>query len=192
MLTSLSSSLPSARSKPKKPRLGQSDSKKGAAERALQSRTSSQTACPGMSLLTITTAARPTTTASPISSARTSTRSFLASRPYSTSSATSIPSIAAIGARRSSRLLPSFDRLQKPGIYAREGMPLSRSTLTDCVGASALLLRPLSNALSRYIMADPTVRAKTPRCRCSPQAGARPKRLDKSLLSERDICTVVG
>lgn len=42
-------------------------------------------------------------------------------------------------------------------IYAREGVPLSRSTLADWVGASAKLLRPLGDALFRYVMAGTTV-----------------------------------
>lgn len=42
-------------------------------------------------------------------------------------------------------------------IYAREGLPLSRSTLADWVGGSANLLRPLGDALFRYVMAGTTV-----------------------------------
>ncbi len=41
-------------------------------------------------------------------------------------------------------------------IYAREGVPLSRSTLADWIGASAKLLRPLGDALFRYVMAGTT------------------------------------
>jgi len=46
---------------------------------------------------------------------------------------------------------------RQTGIYAREGVPLSRSTLADWVGASTKLLRPLGDALFRYVMAGPTV-----------------------------------
>lgn len=46
---------------------------------------------------------------------------------------------------------------RQTGIYAREGVPLSRSTLADWVGASAKLLRPLGDALFRYVMAGTTV-----------------------------------
>ena len=45
-------------------------------------------------------------------------------------------------------------------IYAREGVDLERSTLADWVGQSAALLRPLVDALERYVMAG-----RPPACR---------------------------
>ena len=44
-------------------------------------------------------------------------------------------------------------------IYAREDIELSRSTLADMVGQSARLLRPLVDALGRYVMAAGRVHA---------------------------------
>src|ERR1700759_852101 len=42
-------------------------------------------------------------------------------------------------------------------IYAREDIDLSRSTLADMVGQVAALVRPLIDALSRYVMAGERV-----------------------------------
>src|ERR1700759_4128817 len=39
-------------------------------------------------------------------------------------------------------------------IYAREGVDLERSTLADWVGATTELLKPLNEALRRYVMSD--------------------------------------
>lgn len=44
-------------------------------------------------------------------------------------------------------------------IYAREGVDLERSTLTDWVGQSSQLLRPLINALERHVMSGHIVHA---------------------------------
>ena len=44
-------------------------------------------------------------------------------------------------------------------IYAREGVDLERSTLADWVGQSAALLRPLVDALERYVMAGDRLHA---------------------------------
>jgi hypothetical protein len=41
---------------------------------------------------------------------------------------------------------------RQSGIYAREGMELERSTLADWVGATSELLKPLNEALRRYLM----------------------------------------
>jgi transposase len=47
--------------------------------------------------------------------------------------------------------LPLYRQSQ---IYAREGVALERSTLTDCVGGAAALLDPLVEALGRYVVAS--------------------------------------
>jgi transposase len=44
-------------------------------------------------------------------------------------------------------------------IYAREGVELSRSTLTDWVGEAASLLRPLALAIRRHVLAGPKLHA---------------------------------
>jgi transposase len=44
-------------------------------------------------------------------------------------------------------------------IYARDGLELERSTLSERVGGVSRLLRPLVNALRRYVMAGPTLHA---------------------------------
>ena len=42
---------------------------------------------------------------------------------------------------------------RQSGIYAREGVELERSTLADWVGQCSALMRPLVNALNRYVLA---------------------------------------
>ena len=44
-------------------------------------------------------------------------------------------------------------------IYAREGVDLERSTLADWVGGATELLKPLHEALRRYVMSDHKLRA---------------------------------
>ena len=48
---------------------------------------------------------------------------------------------------------------RQSGIYARQGVCLSRSTLADWVAGSSHLLRPLVQALQRYVMAGQKVHA---------------------------------
>ncbi|RZU98206.1 IS66 family transposase [Spiribacter vilamensis] len=48
---------------------------------------------------------------------------------------------------------------RQSAIYAREGVPLTRSTLADWVGASSALLAPLGDALQRHILGGATVHA---------------------------------
>ncbi|BBA33024.1 transposase [Methylocaldum marinum] len=55
-----------------------------------------------------------------------------------------------------------FDHLplyRQSAIYAREGVALSRSTLTDGVGDAAGLLRPLVAAIRRHVLAGPKLHA---------------------------------
>lgn len=52
--------------------------------------------------------------------------------------------------------LPLYRQSQ---IYAREGVDLERSTLTEWVGSTSRLLRPLVAALRRYVLSGPTVHA---------------------------------
>ena len=52
--------------------------------------------------------------------------------------------------------LPLYRQAQ---IYARDGLNLDRSTLGEWVGGVARLLRPLVDALRRYVMAGGTVHA---------------------------------
>ena len=46
---------------------------------------------------------------------------------------------------------------RQSGIYAREGVDLSRSTLADWVGSATALLRPLGEVLSRHVLAGTAV-----------------------------------
>jgi transposase len=48
---------------------------------------------------------------------------------------------------------------RQSGIYARAGVELQRSTLADWVGQSAALLRPLLDALARYVLAGAVLHA---------------------------------
>lgn len=48
---------------------------------------------------------------------------------------------------------------RQSGIYARAGVELDRSTLADWVGQCSALLRPLVNALNRYVLAGDKVHA---------------------------------
>jgi transposase len=50
--------------------------------------------------------------------------------------------------------LPLYRQSQ---IYAREGVDLERSTLTDWVGASAALLEPLAAAIARHVLAGQAI-----------------------------------
>lgn len=50
--------------------------------------------------------------------------------------------------------LPLYRQSQ---MYAREGVVIERSTLADWVGASADLLKPLAQALGRYVISGPKV-----------------------------------
>lgn len=52
--------------------------------------------------------------------------------------------------------LPLYRQSQ---IYARDGLDLDRSTLSEWVGGVTRLLRPLVEALHRYVMAGPSVHA---------------------------------
>jgi transposase len=52
--------------------------------------------------------------------------------------------------------LPLYRQAQ---IYARDGLELERSTLSEWVGGVSRLLRPLVDALRRYVMAGPTLHA---------------------------------
>jgi transposase len=46
---------------------------------------------------------------------------------------------------------------RQSAIYAREGVELPRSTLADWVGQASALLRPLDDALRRYVLATPVL-----------------------------------
>ena len=46
---------------------------------------------------------------------------------------------------------------RQSGIYAREGIDLDRSTLSDWVGRSTRLLEPLSEAIGRHVRAGPAI-----------------------------------
>lgn len=48
---------------------------------------------------------------------------------------------------------------RQSGIYARAGVELERSTLADWVGQCSALLRPLVNALNRYVLAGEKIHA---------------------------------
>ena len=46
-----------------------------------------------------------------------------------------------------------------PGVYAREGIDLDRSTLADWVGKSTALLEPLAEAIGRHVLAGHAMHA---------------------------------
>uniref|UniRef100_UPI00374D0DEC IS66 family transposase n=1 Tax=Kordiimonas aquimaris TaxID=707591 RepID=UPI00374D0DEC len=46
---------------------------------------------------------------------------------------------------------------RQSGIYAREGVDLSRNTMADWVGRSMELVRPLVDAIGKHVMAGPTI-----------------------------------
>ena len=48
---------------------------------------------------------------------------------------------------------------RQSGIYARSGVDLERSTLADWVGQCSTLLRPLVEALNRYVLAGAKIHA---------------------------------
>ena len=51
-------------------------------------------------------------------------------------------------------------------IYAREGVELDRSTLADWVGGASRTLRPLVEALKRYVLSAEKLHGDECRCRC--------------------------
>ena len=46
---------------------------------------------------------------------------------------------------------------RQSGIYAREGIEISRNTMADWVGRSMELVRPLVDAISKHVMAGPAI-----------------------------------
>ena len=61
--------------------------------------------------------------------------------------------------------------------YAREGVPLSLSTLTDQVGAGCAVLEPLLRRMRRTSSPPSACTVTTPRCRCARQGQNRHRTL---------------
>lgn len=73
-----------------------------------------------------------------------------------------------------SKYLDHLPLYWQSAIYARDGVDLDRSTLSDWVGQAVWLLRPIVESIRRHVFALKRSTATIRRCRCSNPASGAP------------------